>query len=301
MPDNSGVHLRVVAPRTLVAEVQTNPRTAEGWIDIQRREEFWLASTDGGVNWRRTGITEVAAVPETFRPVERRSGIDGLTVLAADPTTGDVVKLARLVPLHGARVIEGLPAGAGLWATGWTDKRVGSVQEPNGTVSEGAVIFSGSAISTSRDGGRTWRRSVLPEDVAAGGNFGAADLAIGDGVAYAVGQVDGDLRVYRSADQGRSWQRTAARAEVGDRRIEAALRPDGTLLIQAGILAGENPLMFEGLDRGERLREIPVGPGASAVAVPGGYAQSGNQDSSVGWLSADGRQWWHVNPPTVRR
>ncbi|MFY1688396.1 hypothetical protein [Plantactinospora sp. WMMB782] len=301
VPDNSLVGLRVVGPRALVAEVQTSPRNAEGGIDIQRSEEFWLASGDGGVNWRRIQITEVAAVPETFRPVEWRSGIDGLTVLAADPVTGDVIRLARKVPLHSARVTEGLPAGTGLWATGWTGKRVGSVQQPDGTVSEGVVIFNGSAISTSRDGGRTWQRSVLPEDVDAGGNFGAAALAVGDRVAYAVGQVDGELRVYRSDDRGRSWRRTAARAEVGDRMIEAALRPDGTLLIQAGILAGENPVMFEGLDRGERLREVPVGPGASAVAVPGGYAQSGNQDSSVGWLSEDGVRWWYVNPPTIRR
>ncbi|AVT31272.1 MULTISPECIES: sialidase family protein [unclassified Plantactinospora] len=301
VPDNSGVHLRVVAPRTLVAEVETRPRDAEGRIDIRRSEEFWLASNDGGVNWRRTELTEVAAVPETFRPLAWVPNLDGLTVLAADPTTGDVVRLARKVPLHSARVIEDMPAGAGLWVTGWTDRRVGSVREPNGTVSENKVIYSGSAIRVSRDGGRTWRQSVLPEDILAGGNFGAAALAIGDRVAYAVGQLDGELRVYRSEDQGRNWRRTAARAEVGDRMIQAGLRPDGTLLIQVGILAGENPVMFEGLDRGERLREVPVGPGASAVALPDGYAQPGNQDSSGGWLSEDGVRWRYVGPPTIRR
>ncbi|MEN3609194.1 hypothetical protein AAH979_06555 [Plantactinospora sp. ZYX-F-223] len=174
-------------------------------------------------------------------------------------------------------------------------------QEENGTVSENVAIYSGSAIRMSWDGGRNWRQSVLPEDVEAGGNAGAAALAIGDRVAYAVGQVDGELRVYRSVDQGRSWRRTAARAQVGDRMIDAAVRPDGVLVIQAGILAGENPIMFEGLDQGERLREIPVGPGASAVPVPGGYAQSGNQDSSGGWLSPDGITWSYAGPPTIHR
>ncbi|GAA3759756.1 hypothetical protein GCM10022225_51570 [Plantactinospora mayteni] len=301
VPDNSLVGLRVVAPRTLVAEVQTRPKRDDGVIEGDRIRQFWLASTDGGVNWREIQITEVAAVPETYRPLEWLPDIDGLTVLAADPATGEVVRLAEQVPLQHARVIEGRAAGAGLWVTGWADETIGSVREENGTVSENVAIFSGSAIGVSSDGGRSWRRTVLPEDIEAGGNAGAAALAIGDQVAYAVGQVDGELRVYRSVDQGRTWRRTAARAQVGDRMIHASVRPDGALLIQAGILAGENPMMFESLDRGERLREIPVGPGASAVAVPGGYAQHGTQDSSGGWLSSDGIAWSYVGPPTINR
>ncbi|GAB3964734.1 beta propeller repeat protein [Plantactinospora veratri] len=301
MPDNSLVDLRAVGPRTLVAEVQTMPKRDDGMIEADRIRQFWLASTDGGINWREIEITEAPAVPETYRPVEWIPEPDGLTVLAADPATGEVVRLAEKLPLHHARVIEGGTAAGGLWVTGWTDRTIGSRQEENGTVSENVAIYSGSAIRISWDGGRNWRQSVLPEEVEAGGDAGASALAVGDQVAYAVGQVDGELRVYRSVDQGRNWQRTAARAQVGDRMIHAAVRPDGVLLIQAGILAGENPMMFEGLDRGERLREIPVGPGASAVAVPGGYAQTGNQDSSGGWLSPDGITWSYVGPPTIKR
>ncbi|MDW5327641.1 hypothetical protein [Plantactinospora sp. KLBMP9567] len=119
------------------------------------------------------------------------------------------------------------------------------------------AIFSGSGIRVSWDGGHDWRQTVLPEDVEAGGNAGAAALAIGDRAAYTVGRVDGELPVYRSVDPGRTWRRTAARVQVG--------------------------------------------PGASAVAVPGGYAQSGNQDSSGGWLSPDGITWSYVGPPTIER
>ncbi|MEO3923937.1 hypothetical protein ABGB07_08760 [Micromonosporaceae bacterium B7E4] len=302
VPDNSLVDLRVVGPGTLVAEVQTRPERDDGAIEADRIEQhLWIASTDGGVTWREIQITEVAAVPETYRPVEWIPEPEGLTVLAADPATGQVVRLAGKVPLYQARVIEGGTAAAGLWVTGWAEVTIGSREEENGTVSENVGIFSGSAIRVSWDGGRNWRQTVLPEELEAGGNAGAAALAIGDQVAYAVGQVDGELRVYRSVDQGRTWRRTAARAQVGDRMIQAAVRPDGTLLIQAGILAGEHPMMFEGLEQGERLREIPVGPGASAIPVPGGYAQSGNQDSSGGWLSPDGITWSYVGPPTIER
>ncbi|GIG90861.1 beta propeller repeat protein [Plantactinospora endophytica] len=300
VPDNSLVDLRVVGPQTLIAEAQTRPMR-DGMIDSLRIQDIWLTSTDGGVSWREVQITEVPAVPATYRPIEWIPDLDGLTVLAADPASGAIVRLAERQPLEHARVIEGRSVGAGLWITGWTDERVGSVQEENGTVSTDKVIYSGSAVRVSRDGGRSWHQSALPEELDAGGNAGAAALAIGDEVAYAVGQVDGVLRVYRSVDQGRTWQGTAARAQVGDRMIDAAVRPDGVLLIQAGILAGENPIMFEGLDRGERLREVPVGPGASAVAVPGGLAQPGNQDSSGGWLSPDGITWSYVGPPTISR
>lgn len=321
VPKNSLVILRVVGPRTLVAEVQTgrdtggatgptatpvagsapaatdeSPQGSEG-----ERDHFWLTSTDGAVNWRKVDIREVAAIPAGFRVLDYPPDLESLTVLAADPGSGDIVRLAKAVPLRWARLVQGASASAGLWVTGYTGHAIGPIHEEDGSTSLDKYTFTGSAVAVSRDGGRNWHQVALPEEVrASDGAPGAAAVAVSAEAAYAVGQVDGELRVYRSTDMGNSWQRTAARAQVGNRTIEAGVRADGALLIQAGIVAGEDPLMFVSVDRGESVREVEAGPGASAVAVAGGYAQSGNPDDGGAWISRDGVSWSHVAPPAIR-
>lgn len=47
------------------------------------------------------------------------------------------------------------------------------------------------------------------------------------------------------------------------------------------------------------MTRVPVGPGAAAVPVPGGYVQSGWPNYSGVWLSADGTDWSYVAPPTL--
>ncbi|MEU0154644.1 hypothetical protein [Micromonospora fulviviridis] len=87
--------------------------------------------------------------------------------------------------------------------------------------------------------------------------------------------------------------------EASERTIRAAVRPDGVLAVQAGISAGEDPLMFASSDGGATLRPAPLGPGADPRPVPGGYAQSGWPDSEGAWLSADGVTWAWLDPPEL--
>ena len=86
---------------------------------------------------------------------------------------------------------------------------------------------------------------------------------------------------------------------VGERLIRASVRPDGALLIQAGIFAAESPLMLISTDDGATVRPIEPGPGAAARAVDRGFAQCGWPVASDCWVSTDGIAWSYVAVPKV--
>ena len=263
VPDDAMVDLRAVGPRTLVAWYVSRSAPSS-------RYAAWIASTDGGATWREVVVRKVATLPAGWRVLERKPGPSDEPLLAVDPATGDIGQLTTRSTLQQSGYVAGLPASAGLWVSGRTGSRTGD---------GGRITWTGSAVEVSRDGGRTWRRHVFDAPLTASDDdFGAAALASSDGrTLYAVGRVAGRLVIYRSADGGLSWQRTPGTATVGERTIRAAVRPDGVLVVQAGLTAAERPLMFASTDGGRTLRPTTLGPGASAEPVPGGYVQTGGR------------------------
>ncbi|MCW3819243.1 glycoside hydrolase [Micromonospora sp. DR5-3] len=284
VPDDAMVDLRVVAPRTLVAWYLS--RSAP-----DSRSARWAASSDGGATWRQVEARQVDALPAGWRVLAREPGPDREPLVAVDPATGDVAQLTKRSTLQNTATVASAPIGAGLWVSGRTGKKVGD---------GGRVIWTGSAVEVSRDGGRTWRRHEFPDGLTASDDIGGPAVATQDGrTVYAVGRVRGALVVWRSADGGATWARTAGTAKVGERTIRAALRPDGVLLVQAGVSAAEEPLMFASSDDGAALHPAPLGPGADPRPVTGGYVQTGWPDSTGAWLSADGVTWTWIDPPEL--
>ncbi|MFG3691296.1 WD40/YVTN/BNR-like repeat-containing protein [Micromonospora sp. NPDC047740] len=284
VPDDALVDLRVVGPRTLVAWYL--PRSSPDSSHAR-----WAASRDGGATWRQVEARRVDALPAGWPVLARQPGPDREALVAVDPATGDVAQLANRSTLHNAATVASAPIGAGLWASGRTGEKVGD---------GGRVTWSGSAVEVSRDGGRTWRRHEFPDGLTASDEVGGPAVATQDGrTVYAVGRVRGGLVIWRSADGGRTWARTTGTAKVGERTIRAAVRPDGVLMVQAGVTAREDPLMFNSSDGGATLRPAPLGPGADPLPVSGGYVQTGWPDSTGAWLSADGVTWRWLDPPTL--
>jgi photosystem II stability/assembly factor-like uncharacterized protein len=279
------VDLKAVGPRTLLVWSHSVRANGKG-IDY-----VWHASVDGGASWRAVEVREVTAIPPGWIVLDGQPVFDG--VLAADPAAGVLASLPRR-PLALAESVTGLPPAAGLWVSGYA----GTSTAPNG-----GLTGTGSVVEWSRDGGRTWQRHTFPEPVIATsfGNVGSVAIATDDGrTVYAVGRVGTALRIYRTGDGGRTWAATPARYEVGTRRIAAAMGPGGRLMIQAGPEHDQPaPLVLESLDGGATVRELPAGPGAAAVQVPGGYAQSGWPLTVGAWLSEDGLNWHYVLPPKV--
>lgn len=286
---NSLVMLTALAPRTLLAWVQ----------DGTAVRQYWQASSDGGRTWREVPVREADAIPAGWQPVDTTLSLDSVGVLAADPATGDLVRLAQPLQLATGRLVSGLPPAAGLWVSGFTGTATTPVATPQGT--EQSVTGTGSSVEVSHDGGRTWQRSSFPDNLDDGEAFGAAAIASYDGrTAYAAGLAGGALLVYRTVDGGQTWQRTPARVAVAGRtEVHASVRADGTLFVQLGTQASEHPTMYRSSDGAQTLRQVPVGPGAAAVAVAGGYAQTGWPNSSGAWLSPDGASWSYVAPPDL--
>ena len=283
-----------VAHNSLVALTALAPRTVLAWVqDGTSVRQYWLASTDGGHTWRDVSNRQVDAIPDGWLPVDTPRSLDRVGVLAADPATGDLVTLAEPRQLALARLVPGLPSGAGLWVSGFLGTATTGVQQ--------AVTGTGSSVEVSHDGGRTWVERSFPDNLDNGDLSGAAAVATYDGrTAYAVGLADGALLVYRTDDGGQSWQRTPAQVAVGRQtEVYAAVQAGGTLLVQVGTQAGDHPTMYRSDDGGRTLRPVPVGPGATAVRVAGGYAQTGWPNSSGAWLSTDGTTWSYVAPPDL--
>jgi photosystem II stability/assembly factor-like uncharacterized protein len=286
---NSLVTLTALAPRTLLASVQ----------DGTAARQYWQASTDGGTTWREVSVREVDAIPAGWLPVDSPLSLNRVGVLAADPATGDLVSLAEPRQLAMARLVSGLPPAAGLWVSGFLGTATAPITTPHGI--EQSVTGTGSSVEVSHDGGRTWLRRSFPDNLDDGVAFGGASMATSDGrTAYAVGLAGGALLVYRTIDGGDTWQRTPARVAVSrPTEVYASVRADGTLFVQLGTQAADHPTMYRSTDGGLTLRPVPVGPGAAAVPVPGGYAQPGWPNSSGAWLSPNGTTWSYVAPPDL--
>ncbi|MFE9689414.1 exo-alpha-sialidase [Micromonospora sp. NPDC005806] len=284
VPDDAMVDLHAVGPRTLVAWYVS--RSAP-----DSRSAGWVASSDGGATWRQVTVQQVDALPAGWPVLGREPGTSDDTIVAADPASGDVVRLVKRSTLRAVLMVDSVPATAGLWVSGRTGPVVGD---------GGRIIWTGSAVEVSRDGGRTWRRHQFPDGLAALDDLGGPAVATQDGrTVFAVGRVRGAVVVWRSTDGGEKWTRTAGTADVGERSIRAAVRPDGVLIIQAGFSAAEAPLMFASSDDGATLRPTTLGPAADPRPVSGGYVQTGWPDSKGAWLSADGVTWRWLDPPAL--
>ncbi|MEU6076720.1 hypothetical protein [Micromonospora sp. NPDC047074] len=285
LPDNAKFVVAAAAKRTLVAHYQFGA----GGVPIR---QGWLASVDGGERWREATPGTAAQVPEGWRVVNHWLGHRFQEIVAVDPVTGDVVLVPQTSGLKMPEFAGDVPAEAGIWASGYERQR---------TESGGRLVGQGSAVAVSRDGGRTWERHVFAGALTAGDDV-ALDVATRDGrTVYAVGRVGAALVVHRSADGGRTWRRTTGTAAVGERSVRASVRPDGTLVVQAGIVSGDRPLMFTSGDEGESLVPVEPAPGAAADPVPGadGHVQKTWPYASGLWLSADGATWSYVSPPDL--
>ncbi|MGW4501599.1 WD40/YVTN/BNR-like repeat-containing protein [Micromonospora sp. NPDC004336] len=280
LPRNARVVLAAAGPRTLVASYQDGSGMRQGW----------LTSVDGGERWREVTVGTAARVPDGWRVLDELSRPHIDAIVAANPVTGDVVRVPHTSGLKLATLVDDVPPGAGIWVSGYEN------EDTNG---DGRLVGRGSAIAVSRDGGRTWTRHVFAGPLTAGEDI-SLDVATRDGrTVYAVGSIDGALVVHRSGDGGLTWRRAAGTADVGARPLRASVRADGTLLVQAGLVAGDRPLMFGSGDGGQRFSPMEPAPGAAVVPVPGGYTQSGGPHLAGMWWSADGVAWSFLGAPDL--
>jgi hypothetical protein len=274
VPKNTRVYqLDAVGPTTLVL-----------WYQVDGTgHQNYLTSTDAGTRWTLMTVRSVDRIPDGWRLLDAEPEATGTSVWAADPATGQVARLAQPLPLTRAMVFTGLPAGAGIWVSGY-----------EGTTNTTSVV------EVSRDGGATWQRSTFPAGFDAGEqNAGAAAVATVDGTTvYAVGHApDGSVLVEKSTDGGRTWADTGPRLpSTTPVRLYASTRPDGTLLVQVGDQAGDHPKMYQLTGS---PAPVPVGPGAQTRVLSTGYAQLAWPNNNGLYLSSDGLQWTYVAPPPL--
>ncbi|WP_327027982.1 glycoside hydrolase [Micromonospora sp. NBC_01740] len=284
LPRDASSVIAAAGRRTLVAHYQHG---GEGTPVRQG----WLSSVDGGERWREVTPGRAAQVPEGWWVASHWLGRPFEEIMAADPVTGDLVQVPQTSGLKQTALVGDASAEAGIWASGYESE----------TVMDGRLVGRGSAVAVSRDGGRTWHRHVFAGALTAGNDV-ALDIATRDGrTVYAVGRVGAALVVHRSDDGGLTWQRTTGSATVGERSVQASVRPDGALVVQAGVHAGDRPLMFISRDGGLSLSPTDPVPGAAADPMPGsdGYVQRTWPYFSDLWYSADGATWSHMSPPEL--
>jgi hypothetical protein len=278
IPPADGSHGPVwaVAPLTLVRNGDGTWRTGEA-------EPGWWASTDGAKTWRAITIGEVDAIPAGWRVIA-----GGSRVIAADPATGEVVRL-RAAPPPKLAVVAATPPDAGIWVSGYARS---DAQE---------LVGEGSMVSVSRDGGRTWTSHTLSEPLEEGGAYtnGSAVIATADGrTVYAVGRLGADLRIHRSTDGGVTWAPTGARTRIGaSALIDAAAGPDGTLELAVWVPGQDALRRYRSTDGGATVEKIGSAPGAYARAVSGGLVEMYGPDRGVIWVRPDGGEWTKVTVP----
>jgi hypothetical protein len=267
-------------------------------------------------------VRTVGSIPTGWRPVyggDSSGYPQTAAVLVADPATGDVVRLAPEPAVSAGALVTNLPASAGLWLTGndLLPVPTGShapeeVKRPNGDTVH--LLRGPGTVAVSHDGGRSWQRSRFP-DMNNGYNGGnPPTVATYDGRTAYVLVVKGDtVVVYRSVDGGVTWAPTGAnlpttRGQFGSVSA-AAVRPDGTLLIQ--LTTGPTDTAYASTDGGRTLHTLRDDH-VTAVPVPGGYAQvdSGTVQLASGgdaqvdpgrgyWLSTDGISGTWISPPNT--
>ncbi|RJL24416.1 WD40/YVTN/BNR-like repeat-containing protein [Bailinhaonella thermotolerans] len=246
-------------------------------VVVEDRGRRWF-SADGARRWKdadRPGARPVDAVPGggVLTAVCGDQGCGRPLVLL--PESGARAPLASLPALTDWRVSQGVPAADGTW---WAaGRRPGSREW---------------SLAGSRDSGRTW--SVRPLPGLTGNVFGVS-VSAGPSATYAVvrGELPGEqvknglLAIYRSADGGRTWERTW--------RHRPGVAPLSSL--GAGIAAADGRLMIAGEDR--RVHTSRDGgrsftaSGPADVAGWVSWTRAGylNQDGDRLRLSADGLTW----------
>lgn len=254
------------------------------------RNAAWRFSTDGGRNWKdlKSSSGTIPAVPHggwaTCR--EDNQGVAQCAVYGVNVQTGAQKKLATQPPTIIPTGVNQAPAGAGLWVSGYVPQvnRVG--------------------VSVSRDDGRTWSTHVFgqdeadyPQDI----NNESVGIATVDGTtAYAVVSIvtnngQNQLRVYRTSDNGQTWQRTDPQhtppwVQHGENSFVTA---DGTHVVQTVV---DNPAEWYAGTTGAYTKPAPM-TGLEGIddmrqpvrnVAPGAYIVF---DRSAVYASPDGLHW----------
>jgi photosystem II stability/assembly factor-like uncharacterized protein len=275
---------RALGPQTLVITGTGNPT--------------YLVSTDAGSTWRATEPAEQAsAVPGGWRllelaPVPAKNGpVTEYTVIAGDPVTGALAHLIGHLQLGPGQPARTMPESAGIWVAG----SYGDV----GPMATTAV---------SRDRGFTWTVRQL-------GPNGAQDIAIlgyAQGTAYAALRPHdrtGPATLYRSTDNGDSWQKVTTDTPVpaNANLLNGLVLDDGRILVPGALAQGPGEPtptsgqrgLFVSADGGRTFQPTDQLPGAHLLyRVTGGYAAT-SPGTGI-WLSSDGTTWTAVAQPHLR-
>ena len=168
--------------------------------------EAWQVTADGGVTWKNVIKDDrpVASAPVDGGIVGPRPDDAARRLWALDATSGTMAPLAHqpaLAEFIGPYTFSGvawLALDAGVWAMGY---------DP---------VTHKPAVAVSHDRGASWTESALKAEAPAPVDHGSTAamylpvLATSDGqTVYALcSQRDHEPRIYRSTDEGRTWQRT---------------------------------------------------------------------------------------------
>jgi hypothetical protein len=243
-------------------------------------------SADAGRTWQPvdTTLSEIATIPDGAilegTHCDRANECTVATVVT-DPSSGRSGRLANQPPVREASPAARHQVAGGWWVWGY-DQASGQ-----------------RVLAVSRDAGRSWSRSVLP-------NTDATWISVTtDGHAlYATAyggfpdlnrEQSGLAAIFRSTDGGASWQQTwQAKDGVEPRAISGELVPTagGRLLLSTG---SRGP-MWASTDGGKTFQVAPdVAIAGYFVVTSAGYlAGPTNTESNVYKLSADGVQWKEI-------
>ncbi|GIG56608.1 hypothetical protein Lfu02_09800 [Longispora fulva] len=271
--------VRVLGPNLVIGGPGAHP------LGEQPSAAGYQVSVDGGRTWMplRESGRPVAAVPEGTRPVSCDDLRKGCRVRVVDPVTGILSTLAAQPRLDGL-TIDPSSTGAGLWAAGF---------DP-GTHK--------AAIATSADRGTTWSITVLAaeEPRTAPVPVNMPYLASFDGrTGYATFVGDGGpVRVYRTADGGRTWHRAAAAMPGGAYLLGpySVATADGTHLMAVQLGTGTGYLASPD---GEtyQVREVAGLPGLGAAPRFLGPGRLAAGTPRAMYLSDDGVTWRGITLP----
>ncbi|ROP31663.1 hypothetical protein EDD30_4585 [Couchioplanes caeruleus] len=260
----------VLVHRTLViATAEGFPRPA-----VLPTPEYW-ASTDAGVTWHRSTVSEVHDLPLGWLV---RQGRDGM--FAFDPATGNVAWIRenprepRPFGRFGS-ILDTVPAGAGLW----------SVHPGRGR----------GVLKVSQDGGRTWDTRTLPDLKHLDGLsvYGSPSVVTVDGqTVYAMRRGRTRMQLVASVDGGRTWEDRAT-VELGGPLLTVLPIDDRTVIVEG--LHGT----YRSTDQGRTFTRVGPSLGARGHAIPGGFTIPTNNNEYSAWVSADGAEWTYVKRPEV--
>jgi hypothetical protein len=298
-----------VGPTTLIAACATAPIAKNDPLTGNR----YLSSTDAGRSWHPVTVQAVEAIPAGWRllftpPVNYP---DSVSVYAADPDTGEVVRRAPDATVSAGNLDIDAPTSAGIWITGQQLMPVptGSpvpgatpvqmVQHPDGSLTR--VVTGPAIVAVSHDGGRTFAQHVFTGPASKDPSISPLVATVDGRTAYAVVAEDDRQVVYRTTDGGAHWAATGGaltRPTSGPMArafaVQLTLRPDGTLVTQMS--TGPTPFTFYASTDGGRSFHPVTGEHPDPRPVPGGYAYPSPTSPTI-WLSPDLVHWTQVAMP----